>query len=73
MQPSIAAIGIRKSGVPSQPEMFTPDCQVLRTRLINHILKMKKIDQDYARQALKDYDKLLPWLGLVGGVREALL
>ncbi len=44
----------------------------LRTRLINHILTMKQTQPDYARQVLKDYDKLLPWMGLIDGVREAL-
>lgn len=37
-----------------------------------HILEMKNQDEDYARQSLKDYDKLMPWLDLIGGVRDAL-
>lgn len=40
--------------------------------LIAHILMMRKLDPDYARQALRDYAALLPWLDLVEGVREAL-
>lgn len=44
----------------------------LRTRLINWILEMKQIDTDYARDAFARYDKLLPWLELGKGVKEAL-
>ena len=44
----------------------------LRTRLINHILTMKQLDQDYARYALMEYHKALPELDLVAGVRDAL-
>ena len=44
----------------------------LRTRLIQHILDMKKIDTEYARDAFVYYDKLLPWLELGKGVKEAL-
>ena len=50
--------------------MFNP-CD-LRTRLIEHILKMKTTQPDYAREALKDYDKLLPEMKLMDGVRDAL-
>ena len=39
---------------------------------VKHILMMKTYDQDYARDALKQYDKLLPELELMAGVREAL-
>ena len=39
---------------------------------MKHILMMKTYDQDYARDALKQYDKLLPELELMAGVREAL-
>ena len=44
----------------------------LRTRLINHILTMKKHDQDYARYALMEYNKEFPEYDLVAGVRAAL-
>lgn len=44
----------------------------LRKRLITHILHMKKIDENYARYALKHYHEALPWLDLIAGVREAL-
>ena len=44
----------------------------LRTRLIQHIIQMKKHDQDYARYALMEYNKALPELDLVAGVRAAL-
>ena len=50
--------------------MFNP-CN-LRAQIINHILKIMKQDKDYARDALKQYDKLLPELELMAGVREAL-
>jgi len=40
--------------------------------LVAHILMMKNLDTDYARQALIDYDKLLPWIGLKAAVREAM-
>lgn len=40
--------------------------------LVAHILMMKKHDPDYARAALIEYDKLLPWLGLMAAVREAM-
>ena len=33
---------------------------------------MRTLDEDYARGALLWYDKLLPWLALKQGVREAL-
>jgi|APIni6443716594_1056825.scaffolds.fasta_scaffold4723379_1 hypothetical protein len=52
-----------------QPATLMPD---LRTRLINHILQMKTKQPDYAREALKSYDALLPELKLMDGVRDAL-
>jgi len=33
---------------------------------------MKQTQPDYAREALKHYDKLLPEMKLMDGVREAL-
>lgn len=39
---------------------------------VTHILWMRKSDPDYARQALIDYDRELPWLGLMDAVRAAL-
>jgi len=44
----------------------------LRTRLIDHILSLKKIDEDYARWALKNYETIFPELELIKGVRERL-
>lgn len=46
----------------------------LRTRLILWVLKMKNDfgQPDYARQALIDYDRLMPWMELKDGVREKL-
>lgn len=39
---------------------------------VTHILMMRKFDPDYARQALVEYDRQLPWMGLMDAVREAL-
>lgn len=44
----------------------------LRESLIAHILKMKETQPDYAREALKYYDALLPWAELMQGVKDAL-
>ena len=44
----------------------------LRARIIHHILFMKNLDPDYAREALKSYDTQLPGLELMQGVRDAL-
>ena len=44
----------------------------LRESLISHILRMKETQPDYAREALKYYDALLPWMGLMDGIRKAL-
>ena len=44
----------------------------LRESLIVHILRMKETQPDYAREALKYYDALLPWMGLIDGIRKAL-
>ena len=43
-----------------------------RDDYICHIMQMKKWDADYARQALIWYDKTLPHMELMDGVREAL-
>lgn len=43
-----------------------------RQTLIDHILKMKQLDPDYAREALRHYNALLPWFDLMAGVRDAL-
>lgn len=43
-----------------------------RAELIAWILHMRQHDQDYAREALIWYDRLLPWMDLKSGVREAL-
>jgi hypothetical protein len=42
----------------------------LRNRLIDHILSLKKIDEDYARWALKNYETMFPEPELIKGVRE---
>ena len=44
----------------------------LRQRLITHILNMRKLDETYARSALKHYNAMAPWLDLNAGVRLAL-
>lgn len=44
----------------------------LRQRIINHTLKIMKLDIDYARHALKHYNTLLPDMKLNDGVRDAL-
>jgi hypothetical protein len=44
----------------------------LRSRMIDHILYLKKIDEDYARWALKNYETMFPELELIKGVTEAL-
>lgn len=44
----------------------------LRSRMIDHILNLKKIDEDYARWALKNYETMFPELQLIKGVTEAL-
>lgn len=44
----------------------------LRARIIHHILFMKNLDPDYAREALKSYDAQLPSFELMAGVRDAL-
>ena len=44
----------------------------LRTRLIDHILNMRKSDAEYARYALRQYNDLLPFLNLNQAIREAL-
>ena len=48
------------------------ESQDLRQRIINHTLKIMKLDIDYARHALKQYNTLLPDLKLNDGVRDAL-
>lgn len=53
-------------------EAFTELARPLRDRLIEHILHMKTLDEDYARWALKKYHEQMPWLDLLNGVREAL-
>ena len=45
---------------------------ITRETIINHILTIMKTDIDYAREALKFYNQLLPWMALNQGVKEAL-
>lgn len=40
--------------------------------LVEHILRMKQHDIDYARYALKQYDEQMPWLDLVANVKKAI-
>ena len=54
--------------LPDEP--LAPSC--LRTRLIEHLINMKKLDIEYAREAFKFYDALLPWMELGQGVKEAM-
>ena len=44
----------------------------LRERLIDHIMTMKNLDPDYAREALKEYCTMLPDYDLMDGVRQAM-
>ena len=45
---------------------------ITRETIINHILTMKNLDPDYAREALRYYNALLPWMELNKGVKEAM-
>lgn len=51
-----------------EPERY----ETFRTRLIAHILHMKSLDPDYARYALANYHRDMPWLCLPAAIREAL-
>ena len=46
----------------------------LKARIVKRILTMKNTHNqiDYARQALVDYDRLLPWLNLKQAIKEAM-
>lgn len=44
----------------------------LQTKLIDHILRIKQLDEEYARWALKNYETIVPELELIKGVRERL-
>jgi len=41
-------------------------------QIVEHILNLKTLDPDFARYALKEYDKRLPWCNIIEKVREAL-
>ncbi len=43
-----------------------------RKDYVNHILKMKKYDEEYARWALEQYHAAMPEMDLMAGVRDAL-
>ena len=64
----------RRFGVQALPARAQAPLQPRLTRddFINHILMMKQTQPDYAREALKSYDKAMPWLDLMAGVRQAL-
>ena len=44
----------------------------LKRRLVDHILKLKQKDVEFARHALKHYDELLPHFELKNAIREKL-
>jgi hypothetical protein len=43
-----------------------------RQTIIDHILMMKTLDPDYARDALRWYHTLMPWMDLNTGIRQAM-
>ncbi len=43
-----------------------------RKELIEWILKMRQADENYAREALRWYHAMLPWLDLFDGVKVAI-
>lgn len=43
-----------------------------RQAIIDHILRMREFDEDYAREATLWYHDLLPWIGLLAGVGHRL-
>lgn len=43
-----------------------------RQQLITHIMFMKSKDEEYARYALAEMNKAMPWLDLNNGVKEAM-
>jgi len=55
----------------SLPPPCTPR-ETLRIRLIDHLMRIKHVDIEYARYALAQYADLLPWMDLGAGVREAI-
>jgi len=54
------------------PQAANKVAQIEREKLIKHIMRMKQVDEDYAREALRWYHAQLPDLGLMAGVRGAL-
>lgn len=44
----------------------------LRTRIINHILWIKTMDEEEARASLQRFNELLPWFKLNAAVGAAL-
>ncbi len=43
-----------------------------RTEMLDIIMLVKQWDQDHARELLREMHALVPWLDLVGGIRERL-
>lgn len=43
-----------------------------KEELVEHILWLKTKDVEYAREAFKFYDRLLPWMNLKEAIRERL-
>lgn len=43
-----------------------------KEELVEHILWLKTKDVEYAREAFKFYDRLLPWMNLKEALRERL-
>lgn len=44
----------------------------IKSIVIDHILRLREIDIDYAREAFKFYDSKLPWMNLKEAIRERL-
>lgn len=44
----------------------------MKELIVQHILRLREIDIDYAREAFKFYDSKLPWMNLKEAIRERL-
>lgn len=44
----------------------------LRTRIINHILWIKTMDEDESRDSLQRFNELLPWFKLNADIGAAM-
>lgn len=45
---------------------------ITRDQIIQHILHMKTLDEDYARWSLAQYHAAMPWLDLNAGISAAM-